>query len=221
MVAIALVNLLEFMDSKEETSLTGFNYVSYDKTETETAVNDTNGAVNSVKTVDHNDNSIKDGGSSLNVVVDTDDETEGFASGEDEAFETANENLVVGTETLANGEEGEMFLEPSEFVVAKVDDDENDKLGFVEKKSESNSSENEIEVVKGTVRFQSDSAYGASIEVQRRELDYPIGQVQSTIGVSIIKWMGDLALGLNSLAQFSAGRNSKVTVRAWIMKTFV
>ncbi|KAM0049841.1 hypothetical protein Hdeb2414_s0008g00290691 [Helianthus debilis subsp. tardiflorus] len=135
------------MDSKEDTSLTGFNSVSSDKTETETAVNDTNGAVNSVKTVDNNDNSIKDSGSSLNVVVDTDDETEGFASGEEEAFETANENLVVGIETLANGEEGEMFLEPSEFVVAKIDDDENDKLGFVEKKSEPNSSENEIEVV--------------------------------------------------------------------------
>ncbi|XP_076933943.1 translocase of chloroplast 159, chloroplastic-like [Bidens hawaiensis] len=66
----------------------------------------------------------------------------------------------------------------------------------------------------GTVRFQTDSAYGANIEVQRRELDYPIGQIQSTIGLSIIKWRGDLALGLNSLAQFSAGRNSKVTLRA-------
>ncbi|KVH94474.1 translocase of chloroplast 159, chloroplastic [Cynara cardunculus var. scolymus] len=68
----------------------------------------------------------------------------------------------------------------------------------------------------GTVRFQSDSAYGANIEVQRRELDYPIGQVQSTVGLSIIKWKGDLALGFNSLAQFSAGRNSKVAVRAGI-----
>ncbi|KAD6120191.1 hypothetical protein R6Q59_026243 [Mikania micrantha] len=68
----------------------------------------------------------------------------------------------------------------------------------------------------GTVWFQTDSAYGANIEVQRRELDYPIGQVQSTIGLSIIKWRGDLALGFNSLAQFSAGRNSKVAVRAGI-----
>nr|XP_043638063.1 translocase of chloroplast 159, chloroplastic [Erigeron canadensis] len=68
----------------------------------------------------------------------------------------------------------------------------------------------------GTVKFQSDSAYGANIEMQRRELDYPIGQVQSTFGLSIIKWRGDLALGFNSLAQFSAGRNSKVAVRAGI-----
>ncbi|GJV42329.1 translocase of chloroplast 159, chloroplastic, partial [Tanacetum coccineum] len=39
----------------------------------------------------------------------------------------------------------------------------------------------------GTVRFQTDSAYGANIEIQRRELDYQIGQVQSTLGLSIIK----------------------------------
>nr|GEY92357.1 translocase of chloroplast 159, chloroplastic [Tanacetum cinerariifolium] len=35
-------------------------------------------------------------------------------------------------------------------------------------------------------------------------------------GLSIIKWRGDLALGFNSLSQFSAGRNSKVAVRAGI-----
>ncbi|GJX26037.1 translocase of chloroplast 159, chloroplastic [Tanacetum coccineum] len=39
----------------------------------------------------------------------------------------------------------------------------------------------------GTVKFQTDSAYGANIEIQRPELDYQIGQVQSTLGLSIIK----------------------------------
>ncbi|XP_047967362.1 translocase of chloroplast 159, chloroplastic [Salvia hispanica] len=68
----------------------------------------------------------------------------------------------------------------------------------------------------GAVRSQHDTAYGANFELQRRELDYPIGQVQSTLSMSIIKWRGDLALGLNSLAQFSIGRNSKVAVRAGI-----
>ncbi|KAL1832923.1 hypothetical protein ACET3Z_002574 [Daucus carota] len=68
----------------------------------------------------------------------------------------------------------------------------------------------------GTVRSQQDVAYGANIEMQRRELDYPIGQVQSSLGLSLIKWRGDLALGFNSLAIFSTGRNSKVTVRAGI-----
>ncbi|KAG6417833.1 hypothetical protein SASPL_120027 [Salvia splendens] len=68
----------------------------------------------------------------------------------------------------------------------------------------------------GAVRSQHDTAYGANFELQRRELDYPIGQVQSTLSMSIIKWRGDLALGLNSMAQFSIGRNSKVAVRAGI-----
>lgn len=68
----------------------------------------------------------------------------------------------------------------------------------------------------GAVRSQQDTAYGANFELQRRELDYPIGQVQSTLSLSIIKWRGDLALGFNSLAQFTLGRNSKVAVRAGI-----
>ncbi|KAK4418147.1 Translocase of chloroplast, chloroplastic [Sesamum alatum] len=68
----------------------------------------------------------------------------------------------------------------------------------------------------GAVRSQHDTAYGANFELQRRELDYPIGQVQSTLSMSVIKWRGDLALGFNSLAQFSLGRNSKVAVRAGI-----
>ncbi|KAG8389475.1 hypothetical protein BUALT_Bualt02G0233200 [Buddleja alternifolia] len=68
----------------------------------------------------------------------------------------------------------------------------------------------------GAVKSQTDTAYGANFELQRREADYPIGQVQSTFSMSIIKWRGDLALGFNSLAQFSIGRNSKVAVRAGI-----
>ncbi|KAK1356937.1 translocase of chloroplast 159, chloroplastic [Heracleum sosnowskyi] len=68
----------------------------------------------------------------------------------------------------------------------------------------------------GTVRSQQDVAYGANIELQRRELDYPIGQVQSSLGLSLIKFRGELAMGFNSVAQFSIGRNSKVTVRGAI-----
>nr|GEV95248.1 translocase of chloroplast 159, chloroplastic [Tanacetum cinerariifolium] len=64
--------------------------------------------------------------------------------------------------------------------------------------------------------FGPGSAYGANIDIQRRELDYPMGQIQSTLGLSIIKWRRDLALGFNNLAQFSARRNSKVAVRAGI-----
>ncbi|CAA2969222.1 translocase of chloroplast 159, chloroplastic-like [Olea europaea subsp. europaea] len=68
----------------------------------------------------------------------------------------------------------------------------------------------------GAVRSPSDTAYGANFELQRKELDSPMGQVQSTLSMSVIKWRGELALGFNSLAQFSVGRNSKVAVRAGI-----
>lgn len=68
----------------------------------------------------------------------------------------------------------------------------------------------------GTVRCQSDAAYGANFELQRRELDFPVGQVQSTYGLSLIKWKGDWALGFNTVAQFSIGHGSKVALRAGI-----
>ncbi|KAL6504993.1 hypothetical protein OROGR_024810 [Orobanche gracilis] len=68
----------------------------------------------------------------------------------------------------------------------------------------------------GAVRSQQETAYGANFELQRREVDYPIGQVLSTLSMSMIKWRGDLALGLNGLVQFALGRNSKVIVRAGI-----
>ncbi|RAL39098.1 hypothetical protein DM860_011584 [Cuscuta australis] len=68
----------------------------------------------------------------------------------------------------------------------------------------------------GMTRSRNEMAYGANFELQRREADYPIGQVQSTLSTSVIKWRGDLALGLNALTQFSLGRNTKVVVRAGI-----
>ncbi|GFQ05708.1 translocase of chloroplast 159 chloroplastic [Phtheirospermum japonicum] len=68
----------------------------------------------------------------------------------------------------------------------------------------------------GAVGSGKETAYGANIEVQRRESDYPIGEVESTLGVSMVKWRGDWTLGINGLAQFSIGHNSKVGVRAGI-----
>ncbi|KDP28139.1 hypothetical protein JCGZ_13910 [Jatropha curcas] len=66
----------------------------------------------------------------------------------------------------------------------------------------------------GTVLSQGDSAYGANLEVRLREADYPIGQDQSSLGLSLVKWRGDLALGANLQSQFSIGRSSKIAVRA-------
>ncbi|XP_057421891.1 translocase of chloroplast 159, chloroplastic [Lotus japonicus] len=66
----------------------------------------------------------------------------------------------------------------------------------------------------GTVRSQGDSAYGANLEVRLREADFPIGQDQSSLSLSLVKWRGDLALGANLQSQFSLGRSYKVAVRA-------
>ncbi|KAF7842463.1 translocase of chloroplast 159, chloroplastic [Senna tora] len=66
----------------------------------------------------------------------------------------------------------------------------------------------------GTVRSQGDSAYGANFEVRLREADFPIGQDQSSLGLSLVKWRGDLALGANFQSQFSVGRSYKMAVRA-------
>ncbi|KAG6700147.1 hypothetical protein I3842_08G097800 [Carya illinoinensis] len=66
----------------------------------------------------------------------------------------------------------------------------------------------------GTVRSQGDSAYGANLEVRLREADYPIGQDQSSLGLSLVKWKGDTALGANFQSQISIGRSYKVAVRA-------
>ncbi|XP_068662124.1 translocase of chloroplast 101, chloroplastic-like [Aristolochia californica] len=65
----------------------------------------------------------------------------------------------------------------------------------------------------GAVRAQGDVAYGANLEARLREKDYPIGQDQSTLGLSLMRWRGDLALGANLQSQFSIGRNSKMAVR--------
>nr|AAA53276.1 GTP-binding protein [Pisum sativum] len=66
----------------------------------------------------------------------------------------------------------------------------------------------------GTVRSQNDSAYGANVEVRLREADFPVGQDQSSLSLSLVQWRGDLALGANFQSQISLGRSYKMAVRA-------
>ncbi|XP_038904034.1 translocase of chloroplast 159, chloroplastic [Benincasa hispida] len=68
----------------------------------------------------------------------------------------------------------------------------------------------------GIVRSQGDSAFGANLEMRLREADFPIGQDQSSLGLSLVKWRGDTALGANFQSQFSVGRSYKMAVRAGI-----
>eukprot|EP00262_Sarcandra_glabra_P016849 TRINITY_DN560_c0_g1_i1.p1 TRINITY_DN560_c0_g1~~TRINITY_DN560_c0_g1_i1.p1 ORF type:complete len:1535 (-),score=411.12 TRINITY_DN560_c0_g1_i1:354-4958(-) len=65
----------------------------------------------------------------------------------------------------------------------------------------------------GVVRSQGDMAYGANLEARIKQKDYPIDQDQATLGLSLMKWRGDLALGANLQSQLSVGRNSKMAVR--------
>ncbi|XP_020113514.1 translocase of chloroplast 159, chloroplastic-like [Ananas comosus] len=65
----------------------------------------------------------------------------------------------------------------------------------------------------GGVRAQGDTAYGANLEARLKDKDYPIGQALSTLGLSLMKWRGDLAVGANLQSQFAIGRGSKMAVR--------
>ncbi|XP_062230781.1 translocase of chloroplast 101, chloroplastic-like [Phragmites australis] len=65
----------------------------------------------------------------------------------------------------------------------------------------------------GAMRAQGDTAYGANLEVRLKDKDYPIGQSLSTLGLSLMKWRRDLALGANLQSQFSIGRGSKMALR--------
>nr|KYP76839.1 hypothetical protein KK1_021100 [Cajanus cajan] len=66
----------------------------------------------------------------------------------------------------------------------------------------------------GMVKSQTDSAYGANVEIRLREADFPVGQDQSSLSLSLVKWRGDLALGANLQSQISLGRSYKMAVRA-------
>ncbi|KAJ8565933.1 hypothetical protein K7X08_008509 [Anisodus acutangulus] len=66
----------------------------------------------------------------------------------------------------------------------------------------------------GTIRSQGNAAYGANLELRLRERDYPVGQDQSSLGLSLMKWRNDIIWGCNLQSQFSVGRNSKIAVGA-------
>ncbi|XP_061339727.1 translocase of chloroplast 159, chloroplastic-like [Gastrolobium bilobum] len=64
------------------------------------------------------------------------------------------------------------------------------------------------------VGCKGESAYGTNVEVRFREADFPIGQDQSSLGLSLVKWRGELALGANFDSHFCIGRTYKMAVRA-------
>ncbi|XP_013694479.2 translocase of chloroplast 159, chloroplastic-like [Brassica napus] len=67
----------------------------------------------------------------------------------------------------------------------------------------------------GTVQLREESAYEANVEVRLREADFPIGQNQSSLGLSLTKSKEeDLTLSANLRSQVSVGRQTKVAAFA-------
>ncbi|ESQ48273.1 hypothetical protein EUTSA_v10022323mg, partial [Eutrema salsugineum] len=66
----------------------------------------------------------------------------------------------------------------------------------------------------GAMTSRGDVAYGGSLEAQLRDKDYPLGQCLSTLGLSVMDWHGDLAIGGNIQSQVPIGRSSNLIARA-------
>ncbi|XP_068646843.1 translocase of chloroplast 101, chloroplastic-like [Aristolochia californica] len=66
----------------------------------------------------------------------------------------------------------------------------------------------------GAMTCRGDVAYGGSLEATLRDKDYPLGRTLSTLGLSIMDWHGDLAIGCNVQSQFPVGRTTNMVARA-------
>ncbi|KAL1223676.1 Translocase of chloroplast [Cardamine amara subsp. amara] len=66
----------------------------------------------------------------------------------------------------------------------------------------------------GAMTSRGDVAYGGSLEAQFRDKDYPLGRFLSTLGLSVMDWHGDLAIGGNIQSQVPIGRSSNLIARA-------
>ena len=66
----------------------------------------------------------------------------------------------------------------------------------------------------GAMSGRGDVAYGGSLEIQLRDKDYPLGRSLSTLGLSVMDWHGDLAIGCNLQSQIPIGRSTNLIGRA-------
>lgn len=66
----------------------------------------------------------------------------------------------------------------------------------------------------GAMTSRSDVAYGGSLEAQLRDADYPLGRSLTTLGLSVMDWHGDLAIGCNIQSQVPIGRSTNMIGRA-------
>ncbi|GJT27795.1 translocase of chloroplast 120, chloroplastic-like protein [Tanacetum coccineum] len=68
----------------------------------------------------------------------------------------------------------------------------------------------ELVVAGGAVIARGDVAYGGNLEAILRDKDFPLGRFLSTIGLAVMDWHGDLALGWNAQSQIPIGRSTNL-----------
>lgn len=68
-------------------------------------------------------------------------------------------------------------------------------------------------VTGGAMTGRGDVAYGGSLEAQLRDKDYPLGRSLSSLGLSVMDWHGDLAIGCNVQSQVPVGRSTNLIAR--------
>lgn len=66
----------------------------------------------------------------------------------------------------------------------------------------------------GAITARGDVAYGGSLDATLRDKDYPLGRSLFTLGLSIMDWHGDLAVGGNIQSQLPIGRFTNLIARA-------
>jgi Toc86/159 family protein import component len=63
----------------------------------------------------------------------------------------------------------------------------------------------------GVLTGRGDKAFGGSLEATLKGKDYPLSRTLSTLGLSVMDWHGDLAIGGNLQSQFMVGKTMLVT----------
>ncbi|XP_058785708.1 translocase of chloroplast 120, chloroplastic-like [Vicia villosa] len=71
----------------------------------------------------------------------------------------------------------------------------------------------EVVIAGGAMTGRDDVAYGGSLEARLRDKNYPLGRSLSTLGLSVMDWHGDLAVGCNLQSQIPIGRYTNLVAR--------
>ncbi|GFQ01457.1 translocase of chloroplast 132 chloroplastic [Phtheirospermum japonicum] len=71
----------------------------------------------------------------------------------------------------------------------------------------------QLVVAGGAIYGRGEIAYGGSLEATVRDKDHPLGRFLMTLGLSVMDWHGDLAIGCNSQTQIPIGRHTNMIGR--------